>query len=241
MLAAAIAGCGPGDGGAGGSINVFAAASLTEAFTELGRQFENGNPKTDVVFNFFSSGVLAQQIVDGAPADVFASADQETMQRLIDAGKAESARIIARNRLAMVVEAGNPKRVRSLADLVRDDVVFVMCANAAPCGRFGAAALAGAGVDATPKSLEDNVKAVVNRVALGEADAGIVYETDVKAAGRDVDGITLDNADDPAVEASYPMAVVKGTENRAAAEAWVRFVVSADGQRVMKSHGFLAP
>lgn len=240
FAAASSASCQAG-AGTSASINVFAAASLTEAFTELGRDFEDDNPGTDVAFNFFSSGVLAQQIVDGAPADVFASADHETMQRVLAAGKAKSPRVIARNRLAIVVEPGNPKRVRTLADLARDDVVFVMCADAAPCGRLGAAALAGAGVDAAPSSLEDNVKAVVNRVALGEADAGLVYQTDVKAAGRGVDGVAIENVEDRAVESSYPMAVITGSTKRDAAEAWTAFVLSARGQRVLKSFGFRAP
>ena len=222
-----------------GTLRVLAAASLTEAFTELARAFEAAHPDVDVTLSFAASSALTEQIIRGAPADVFASADQTTMDRVVGTGNAAEPRIIARNRLALLVEKGNPKGIRSLADLARPGVVLVLCAPEVPCGRFAAAALARDAPGARPASLEDNVKAVASKVILGEADAGIVYVTDVKAAGDKAEGVEI--ATEPDQQAVYPMAVTSTSSNRRAAEAWIDFVLSREGQDTLRAHGFLSP
>ena len=224
-----------------GDLHVFAAASLTEAFTQLGKDFESAHPNVKVTFSFAASSALAQQVNDGAPADVFVSADESNMKKVTDAGNAADAKTIARNRLAIVVGTGNPKHITGLADLAKSGVVFVLCAPEVPCGKFGAAALAKANVAAKPASLEENVKAVVSKVTLGEADAGIVYVTDVKAAGDKAQGVDIDIAGDPSLEAVYPIAITKQDANAGAARAWIDFVLSAKGQSTLASFGFLAP
>jgi molybdate transport system substrate-binding protein len=220
-----------------GKLTVFAASSLTEAFTELGRTFEDEHPDVEVTFNFAGSSALVQQLDSGAPADVFASADEANMQKAVTAGDAADPVVIARNRLALLVERGNPKGITSLADLDKTGIVFVLCAPEVPCGKFGAAALATARVTAGPASLEENVKAVVSKVVLGEADAGIVYATDVQAAGTQADGIAIDGAP----EAVYPIAVTTAATNRDAAEAWIALVRSKEGRAVLAARGFLEP
>lgn len=224
-----------------GSLVVFAAASLTEAFTQLGAGFEADHPDLEVTFNFAASSALAQQIGEGAPADVVASADEATMAKVTAAGDASDPATFARNRLALLVERGNPKGIRTLADLGRSGVVFVVCAPEVPCGRFAAAALSRAKVTANPASLEENVKAVVSRVTLGEADAGIVYATDVRAAGDQAEGVAIDIATDPALEAVYPIAVTTASANEDAARAWTDHVLSDAGQATLARFGFLPP
>ncbi len=224
-----------------GTLTVFAAASLTEAFTELGDDFEAEHPNLQVTFNFAASSALAQQINEGASADVFASADEANMKKVTDAANAGGPVVVARNRLSILVEPGNPKRIARLADLATSDVVTVVCAPEVPCGRIAAAALAKAAVSLEPASLEENVKAVVAKVTLGEADAGLVYVTDVLAAGDKAEGIDIDVGSDPTLEAVYPMAVTVSAENPVAASAWLDFVRSGRGQRVLAAFGFLAP
>lgn len=224
-----------------GDLKVSAAASLTEAFTEMGEAFEAEHPGVKVTFNFAASSALARQINEGSPADVLVSADESSMKKVADTGNAAHPRTIARNRLAILVDRANPKGITGLVDLGRSDLVFVVCAPEVPCGRLGAAALAKANVTAKPASLEANVKAVVSKVALGEADAGIVYLTDVKAAGDKAQGVEIDSASEVALEAVYPMAVTKTSANKAAATAWVEYVLSDDGQKTLASYGFLSP
>ncbi|MGH9280146.1 MAG: molybdate ABC transporter substrate-binding protein, partial [Acidimicrobiales bacterium] len=182
ILAALAAACGD-DASAGGSVTVLAAASLTEPFTSIGRRFEAANPGTKVTFSFDASSTLVQQVKAGAPADVLATADEATMKQATDAAAVGAPAVFAHNRLAILVAAGNPKGVRGLSDLGRSDLIVVLCAPEVPCGRFGAQALDRAGVSARPRSLEPNGKGVVSKVTLGEADAGIVYVTDARAAG----------------------------------------------------------
>jgi molybdate transport system substrate-binding protein len=223
-----------------GSITVFAASSLTEAFTKLGTDFERGHPGSSVKFSFGASSALETQIEQGAPADVFAAADPATGQELAAAGKvAGSPTTFARNRLAIAVEPGNPKHITSLADLAKPGVVLVLCADAVPCGKFAAEALAKAHVTVTPASKEENVKAVLSKVTLGEADAGIVYVTDVKSAGTKVTGVTIPDSQN--VIAKYPIGIVKGTGNRAVADAFRAYVTSTPGLRTLRSFGFLPP
>jgi molybdate transport system substrate-binding protein len=224
-------------------LRVVAASSLTEAFTAIGDDYEESHPDVKVGFTFGASSTLAEQIVSGSHVDVFASADAKTMARVNDAGWVAGKPVaFARNRLALVVGKGNPKHISGLPDLGREGVVFVMCAREVPCGRYGAALLARAGVSARPASLEENVKGVVAKVALGEADAGLVYETDVKAAAGRADGVSIDIASDPALLASYPIAAIgEGGEASADARAFVTYMRSDEGQRVLRSYGFLGP
>jgi molybdate transport system substrate-binding protein len=232
VVALALTGCGGGKDER--SITVLAAASLTGAFTELAHDFEDAH-HVHVTLSFGGSSVLVDQVNQGADADVLATADEETMARATAVGDAT---VIARNRLAIIVERGNPKQITGLADLERDDVVVVVCAPTVPCGKLALRALAGAQVTPDTVSLEDNVKGVVSKVTLGEADAGIAYVTDVRAAGGAVEGVDVDAPD---VEAVYPMAVVRGSAHAGLARDWIAFVAGPDGQRVLRGDGFLAP
>jgi len=224
-----------------GTVKVAAAASLTEAFTALAGQYEAEHHGVRIEPTFAASSTLARQVNDGAPIDVFASADEASMRTVTDTGNATGPRVFARNRLAILVGKGNPKAVRSLADLARPGVVFLLCVPEVPCGRFGAAALDKAGVRARPASLEANVKGVVSKVMLGEADAGIVYETDAKAAGDRAEGVAIDIAGDPALTAVYPIAVTRQAGDVGSARGWVDFVTSGRGQQTLSRFGFLPP
>ena len=191
-------------------------------------------------FSFGASSALETQIEQGAPADVFAAADAATGQKLAAAGQvAGSPATFARNRLAIAVEPGNPKHIASLADLAKPGVVVVLCADAVPCGKFAAEALSKAHVSVTPASKEENVKAVLSKVTLGEADAGIVYVTDVKSAGTKVSGVTIPDSQN--VIASYPIGIVKDTGNRSLSDAFSAYVTSAAGSKTLRSFGFLSP
>ena len=239
--ALALGGCGgseepPGGSAAPTELTVFAAASLTAAFTELGQQFTTANG-TRVTFNFAGSQALATQIQQGAPADVFASADLANMAKVEDL--TGTPRNFASNLLEIVVEKGNPRGVEGLGDLAAADLKVVLAATEVPAGKYAAEVLAKAGVTVRPVSQEDNVKAVVTKVALGEADAGIVYRTDVAAGGGKVEGVEL--PEDQNVLATYPIATVKATKAQDQAQAFVDLVLSAEGQRVLEQHGFLPP
>ena len=243
---AALAACSDADGhGAGGSgivgeVTVFAAASLTDAYTEIGEAFTAAHPGATVTFNFASSSELAAQLVEGAPADVYASADATNMARITAAGAAlGEPQVFATNRLEIIVEPGNPKGITGLGDLARPDLVYVTCAPEVPIGAYAAQALRAAGVAAKPASFEDNVKGVVTKVMLGEADAGIVYATDVRAAGAAAQGIAIPEALN--VVASYPVVVAQDSPNRRGAPAFVQLVLSADGRAILSGHGFGPP
>jgi molybdate transport system substrate-binding protein len=221
---------------------VFAASSLTEAFTALEPPFEDAHPSVDVVLNFAGSATLARQIAAGGPADVFVAADEETMEVVLDARRAEVASVIARNRVVLLVAPGNPLAIDDVADLAAPDLVVVTCAPEVPCGRLAAEALQRAGLDGfRPTSLERNVKAVVTKVTLGEADAGLVYATDVQAAGPDAEGVEIDGSDDASLSAVYVAAVMSDTPRRAAAEAWVALLGSDQGKAEMARFGFEVP
>ncbi len=241
LVTLAAAGCGGDEGkaseGPTPTITVFAAASLTEAFTELGRQFESAN-RAKATFSFGASSSLAQQVANGAPADVLATADEQSMQRVADR-QAQPATVFAQNRLAVVVRRGNPKGVRSLADLARPDVIVVLCAPEVPCGRFGAQATSRAGVEVRARSLEPDVKGVVSKVSLGEADAGIVYVTDVRAAAGELEEVTIPPEHN--VLARYPIAPLRGGPSPELARAFTEFVRSAPGRAVLDKAGFQAP
>jgi molybdate transport system substrate-binding protein len=250
LLAAALAvlglvasGCGSDDSdtaATNGDVTVFAAASLTAAFTEIGDAFMAANPDAKVTFNFAASSELVTQIGEGAAADVFASADQNNMKKLTDAGDNGSDPVVfAKNLLQIIVEPGNPKGIATVADLANPDLVVVTCAPEVPCGKYATTLFTNAGVTVSPKSLEENVKAVVTKVTLGEADAGIVYRTDVLATDGKADGVDI--PDDINVLAEYPIATTKTAANPDGAAAFTAFVVSAAGQKILASDGFLAP
>jgi molybdate transport system substrate-binding protein len=234
LLSALLAGCGSSGSPASSSakqrtVTVFAASSLTAAFTAAGKVFESTHAGVHVRFSFAGSQALVAQLKQGAPADVLATADTTSMA---DAGFSD-ARVFARNRLAIITEKGNPKHVASLRDLARKNLRVVLAGPKVPVGKAAAKALAAAHVTVKPVSLEQDVKGVVTKVRLGEADAGIAYVTDLKAAAGAIDGTAL-----PSITNSYPVAVVKnGTD----ATAFADFLLSAEGQRVLASYGFLPP
>ncbi len=239
LLAAPGCGGGDGDSSSSGTLTVLAAASLTESFTELGRMFETEHPGVDVTFNFAGSTALARQLAEGAPGDVLATADQPSMQRAVDAGTVVEPVVFARNRLEIIVAKGNPKAIRQLGDLARPGVVAVLCAPEVPCGALAAEALQRSGVVLGPASLEENVKGVVSRVTLGEADAGIVYATDVRAAASAADGVAI--PDEANVVADYPVALATRAANPPTARAWIDLLLFAEGRRILADFGFLAP
>jgi molybdate transport system substrate-binding protein len=243
-LLAATAACGPSDGGgeeppeaAPTTVRVLAAASLTEAFGAVADAFEEADDGVEVELSFGGSPALVTQLAAGAPADVLATADEESMQRAVEAGDVAAPVVFARNRLTVVVEPGNPRGIATVEDLARDDVLLVLCAPAVPCGRLAIRALEAAGVRATPRSQEENVKAVLSKVTLGEADAGLVYETDVRAAGATVQALPI-LPSDADLTTPYPIAVAREAEASRAAAEFVAFVRSDAGQRVLADHGF---
>lgn len=217
------------------TLTVFAAASLNEVFTELAEQFEarqvESGHDVDVLVSFAGSQQLVAQIEQGAEADVIATADEESIAAVTAASV-----VFAQNRLAIVVEPGNPLAIDELADLARADVILVLAAPSVPAGRYAMEALGRAGVTTRPRSFEENVKAVVNRVALGEADAGIAYVTDVAAAGDAVGSVEIPAEHN--VAARYPIATL--SDGRLASD-FVELVLSAEGQRMLADAGFVLP
>lgn len=217
---------------------VFGAASLTEAFTDISAAFEEDNPGVDVSLSFAGTPDLVAQIEQGAGADVLASADETNMERIVKGNLAETEpQIFATNRLAIAVEPGNPKGINSLADLADPDLIVALTSPEVPAGRYAAQMLDEASVRAEADSLEVDVKAVLTRVSLGEADAGIVYATDVVAAGENVQGIEIPA--DQNVVARYPITVLAGGSETA--QAFVDFVLSAEGQGLLEASGFGPP
>ena len=236
LWAGVLAAC-AGDSSPSTGTTVFAAASLTEAFTELGDAFTREQPDADLTFSFASSSDLARQVVEGAPVDVFASADLANMAKVTDAGAASGEpTAFATNRAAIIVAPGNPLDITSVDDLAASDLVVVVCSPDVPCGTYAGEIFDNAGVDVTPDSYEENVKAVATKVTLGEADAGIVYSTDVLAAGDAASGVEI--PDDVNVIAEYPIVAVSDST---VARAFIEFVAGPAGQRILASHGFGAP
>jgi molybdate transport system substrate-binding protein len=224
-----------------GEITVSAAASLTESFTDMGKAFEEANPGTKITFTFDSSGTLSQQILDGAPVDVFASADEKNMEKLTDADLVKGdPTVFAKNQLVIVTKPGNPEGIKGLEDLA-DAGVISLCGLDVPCGKLAAEALDNAGVTIPESSVTrgQNVKATLAAVSEGDAVAGIVYVTDALAAGDAVD--TVDIPEDQNVIATYPVAVLTDTQNAALASAFVDYVTSDEGQAALADRGFLPP
>lgn len=224
-----------------GTITVSAAASLTEAFTQLGDDFHAVHPDTTVDLNFDSSSTLSAQIIDGAPADVFASADIINMTKLTDADRiAGEPQAFARNALVIVTKPGNPAGITGLADLV-DVGVVSLCGAEVPCGKFAQQALDTAGITIGASNITrgQNVKATLTAVTQGDAVAAIVYVTDALAAGSAVTTVTIPPAQN--VVATYPIGVVAGSGNATVARAFMDHVLSTDGRAVLQRFGFLPP
>ncbi|MFB9884139.1 molybdate ABC transporter substrate-binding protein [Planobispora siamensis] len=249
LALAAVSGCGsggpatsataPAAGGDARQLTVFAAASLTGAFTELGRIFKDAHPGTTVMFNFGSSATLAQQITQGAPADVFAAASPATMKTVTDAALATAPTTFARNRLRIAVPAGNPAGVDELKDLADPEVKVALCAAQVPCGAAAVKALEAAGLEVTPVTLEQDVKATLTKVELGEVDAALVYATDVPASGGKATGIDFPEADKAIND--YPIAALTEAPAGPLARQFVDLVLSRQGRDVLAEAGFQVP
>jgi molybdate transport system substrate-binding protein len=254
LALAGLVGCGGGnDNSAGstpstasssagvtGTINVFAAASLTESFNKIGKDFTAANPGATVKFNFAGSSALATQINQGAPADVFASAAPANMKTVTDAGNGDgTATTFVKNQLVIAVPKGNPKGIKGLSDLTRSGVKVALCAEQVPCGAAAKKALTAAGVNLKPVTLEQDVKAALSKVKLGEVDAALVYRTDAKASAADVDGVEFPES--AGAVNDYPIIVLKNAPNKAGAQAFVAYVMSDKGKAVLTAAGFQAP
>jgi molybdate transport system substrate-binding protein len=226
--------------GVSGTVTVFAAASLKESFTTLGERFEKEHPGTKVTFSFGGSDSLAASITGGAPADVFASASPKTMKIVTDAGDASGTpATFARNQLEIATLPGNPDKIASLKDLTGPGLKVVLCDKEVPCGTAAQKALDAAGLKLTPVSYEQDVKAALTKVRLKEADAAVVYKTDVHAAGDKVEGVEFPESADAVND--YPIATLKDAQNTEGAKAFIALVRSAEGRRVLTGAGFLKP
>ena len=222
-----------------GDITVFAAASLTESFTELGKQFESANPGTKVTFSFAASSALAEQINSGAPADVFASASPKNMDQVVGAGGASDPKVFATNKMEIATPPSNPGNVASVNDLAKSSVKTALCQPQVPCGSVAQQVFTNAKITVEPVTLEPDVKSVLTKVQLGEVDAGMVYVTDVKAAGAKVEGVEI--GDDVNAATDYPFAALTKSVNSAVASAFVDLVLSPAGEGVLSTAGVQAP
>jgi molybdate transport system substrate-binding protein len=251
VAVAATAACGNGETAASpgpgastsavaGTVTVLAAASLTESFTTIGKNFESAHPGSTVTFSFAGSSSLAQQITSGAPADVFAAASPATMKTVTDAGDGDGTpATFVKNQLVIAVPKGNPKGLTSLAAIAKPGIKVALCAAQVPCGAAAAQALAAARVTITPVTLEQDVKAALAKVKLGEVDAALVYRTDAKAAASDVEGVEFPESAGAINE--YPIVALKQAPNPAGAAAFVAYVRSEPAQQVLADAGFQQP
>ncbi|MEV7771128.1 molybdate ABC transporter substrate-binding protein [Kitasatospora sp. NPDC086791] len=225
---------------ASGAITVFAAASLKESFTELGKRFETANPGSKVTFNFGGSSSLATSINSGAPADVFAAASPATMKTVSDAGGASGQpATFVKNTLTIAVPKGNPRHVAGLKDLTASGVKVALCAKEVPCGAAAQTALKAAGLDLTPVTLEQDVKGALTKVELGEVDASLVYRTDVQADAAKIDGVDFPEAAKAVND--YPITALAKAPNKDGAAAFVAYVQSPEATQVLTAAGFQAP
>ena len=247
LAAVAAAGCSSSGSGSsssssspsGGTITVFAAASLTGTFTQLGKQFETAHPGDHVKFSFGPSSGLAEQITSGAPADVFASAAPANMDQVVSAGDASNPQNFALNTMEVATPPNNPGKVTSVNDLAKKSVKVALCQPQVPCGVVAAEVFKNAGVTVKPVTLQPDVKSVLTQVELGNVDAGMVYVTDVLAAGTKVKGVVV-----PANQNAstlYPIATISSSTHQAEAQAFVAYVLSPAGEMVLKAAGFQAP
>ncbi len=241
LLLAGCAASAPVDSsdGLGGTVTVLAAASLTDVFDDLAAEFESRHPGVEIVLSYGGSSALAEQLVSGAPADVFASADPSTMTTVTEAGLTVDPVIFTTNVLELAVPAGNPGGVTGLADLANPDLAIALCDPAVPCGSAAEKLLAQEGVVASVDTLEEDVRAALTKVALGEADAALVYRTDVIAAGDEVEGIELPEA--ASVVNEYPISLLADAPNAEAAQAFVDFVLGGMGREALTDAGFGLP
>lgn len=241
LMTATLAACSAkGDAavdGSGRALTVFAAASLRTSFTELAKMFEARHPGTTVTLSFAGSADLATQINQGAPADVFASADTSNMEKLQEAGLVEGEpEVFATNTLAIAVPPGNPAGIRSFADLAKPGTLLVQCALQVPCGAAAAVVEQQAGTDLNPASEENSVADVLGKVISGEADAGLVYVTDIRSAAGRVEDVPFPEA--AGAVTSYPAAVLSSTRNSAEARAFLELISSPEGQQLLSNAGF---
>jgi len=218
---------------------VFAAASLKEAFTTIGKQFEAAHPGVKVTFSFGASSTLAQQIISGAPADVFASASPKNMQQVVTAGDASYPVNFARNVMEVAAPPGNPAHVTSVNDLAKPSVKVALCQPQVPCGATAAKVFANAKITVRPVTVQPDVKSVLSQVELGNVDAGVVYVTDVHAAGGKVTGVPIPASIDASTE--YPIATVSRSGDAATARAFVAYVLSRAGQSALSAAKFGKP
>lgn len=237
--ATVLASCGStGDDGSR-RLTVFAAASLGPTLTELAERFEREHEGVDVVLALGGSSDLAAQIIEGAPADVFAAADERTMRTVTDAGEAQDPAVFATNTLQVVTPAGDPERIASIRDLARPGLKVVLCAPQVPCGAASRTLLDGAGVAVAPASEEQSVTDVLGKVISGEADAGLVYVTDVRTAGDAVRGVEVPES--AATRNRYPIAVLRNADDAGLAGEFVAFVTGDTGRSVLAEAGFEVP
>jgi len=259
LAAAAVAGCssssspstpsgstsspaaaaGSSSAGQTGTITVFAAASLKETFTELGKQFEAAHPGDTVKFSFGASSALATQINSGAPADVFASASPKNMNQVVTAGNASNPQDFAKNVMEVAVPPSNPAKVTSVNDLAKSSVKTALCQPQVPCGETAAKVFKNAKITVKPVTLQPDVKSVLTQVELGNVDAGVVYVTDVHSAGTKVTGVPIPDSVNASTE--YPIAAISKSANMAAAQAFVAYVTSSAGESVLAAAEFEAP
>jgi len=221
------------------TITVFAASSLTGAFTQLGQQFQAAHKGDTVKFSFGPSSGLATQVTSGAPADVFASASPKTMQQVVSAGDASNPQDFAKNFAEVAVPANNPAHVSSVNDLAKKSVKVALCQPQVPCGEVAAEVFKNAGITVKPVTLQPDVKSVLTQVETGNVDAGMVYVTDVMAAGSKVTGLTIPASDN--VSTLYPIATISSSKEKSIAQAFVAYVLSPAGQQVLTAAGFQKP
>ena len=222
-----------------GTITVFAAASLKETFTQIGKQFETAHPGDTVKFSFGASSTLATQITSGAPADVFASAAPKNMQTVVSAGDASNPQDFAKNTAEVAVPPSNPAKVTSVNDLAKSSVKVALCQPQVPCGVVAAQVFKNTGITVKPVTLQPDVKSVLTQVELGNVDAGVVYVTDVKAAGTKVTAVPISASDNAST--TYPIATISSSKNQSIAQAFVAYVLSPQGQAVLSAAGFQGP
>jgi molybdate transport system substrate-binding protein len=249
LAAIAVAGCSSsGSGGSSGgssassstgTITVFAAASLTESFTQLGKQFEAAHPGDTVKFSFGPSSGLAEQITSGAPADVFASAAPSNMQQVVSAGDASSPQNFAKNIMEVATPPNNPGNVKSVNNLAKKSVKVALCQPQVPCGTVAAEVFKNAGITVKPVTLQPDVKSVLTQVETGNVDAGMVYVTDVQAAGSKVKGVEIPAGDNAST--LYPIATISSSKHKSEAQAFLSYVLSPTGQQVLAAAGFEKP
>jgi molybdate transport system substrate-binding protein len=248
LACAALAGCSSsgssaaktgGSGALSGSITVFAASSLTEAFTTLAQQFKSAHSGTDITFDFDSSSSLAEAITQGQKADVFASASTTNMATVVSAGDAENPTNFVSNTMEIATPPGNPAKITSVADLAKSGLKIATCDPAVPCGATAQKVFDNAKITVKPTASEPDVKSTLGVVESKEVDAGMVYVTDVRAAGSKVTGVEIPTSLNAST--TYPIAVVKKSGNHDLAQAWVDYVLSDAGQKVLLADGFSKP